>query len=293
MKGKLSIMAKNDLGRTIIDELRLCYVAKSALLTELSGLGFNDLYYYGEFSLQRIENKHFNYYFIVFHSFDSDKFEIVASIRFGLKGSDENANYIYYRIENKVLYNNDMLRTTLMLPDNLGMVFHHITSIDLARDYVFDVVKRIRKFARTEKVKVIINGKVIDKTKDCKDGMFIFPLNFKRLANPTISIKQAKARKDKHKGLTMCVYNKDKEIKDVSHKNYIKSFYGNPKFLHRLEIHQNNDEIKDFCKTIGIKQVLSLIFNQDFLDEMFNTHLSSLLRFTMGRKTIKWNDILQ
>ena len=154
-------------------------------------------------------------------------------------------------------------------------------------------MQRIRKTAKDDAIKVIVNGKVIDKEKDVAEGMFVFSLNFKKLSNPTISIKQAKAVKDKTKGLTLCGYNKAKEIETVSNKDYIKDFYGSPKTLHRLEIHQNNEEIKDFCNSHSIVQNIALIFNQDFLDGMYNTHLSSLLRFTKGRTKLDWQDILQ
>lgn len=35
-------MAKNDLGRTIIDELRLCYSADPTLIEELSNIDFEE-----------------------------------------------------------------------------------------------------------------------------------------------------------------------------------------------------------------------------------------------------------
>ena len=117
-------------------------------------------------------------------------------------------------------------------------------------------------------------------------------MNFKKLSNPTISVKQAKAVKDKSKGLTLCGYNKTKEIETSSHKDYIKQFYGNPKSLHRLEVHQNNEEIKDFCKVNNIPQDINLITDQQFLDAMYDAHLSSLLRFTKGRTKLNWRDIL-
>jgi hypothetical protein len=282
-------MAKSDLGRTIIDELKLCYSAEFSLLSELSNLDLYTSYYYDDFLLFRIEHKHYEYCFRVSYCFDSNVHTKIAVLCFGLKGTKRFPNYVYYEIANKALYNNDMLKTALKLPNDLRMVFNHITSIDLARDYKYDVVKRIRKFARRSDVKINVNGKKIDKNKDCDNGHFVFPLNFKRLSNPTINIKQAKAKKNKNKGLTLSVYNKSKEIVK-SHKEYIKEFYGNPKSLHRIEVHQNNDEIKRFCKNSGIKQVLTLIFNQLFLDSMFNAHLSSLLRFTKGRTKIEWDD---
>ena len=217
----------------------------------------------------------------------------VATFRFGHYVEKEPSLYVYYRVENELLYNQDLLRTVLTLPNMLGVTFQHFTSMDSARDYKFNAVQRIRKTAKDKDIKVIVNGKVIDKEKDVREGMFVFPLNFKKLGNPTITVKQAKAVKDKTKGLTLCGYNKNKEIETVSHKDYIKEFYGNPKSLHRLEIHQNNEEIKDFCRKNGIVQDVNLIFNQDFLDAMYDAHLSSLLRFTKGRTKLDWRDILQ
>lgn len=290
-KENLSTMAKNDIGRTIIDELRLCYTAEPSLLEELANIELGKWKEYGDFSLFRVISRHFQYSFDVVYNGNNNRPK-VANLRFGHYGREEQITYVYYRIENEVLYNHEELTTTLSLPELLNMDFQHITSIDLARDYKFNVVQKIRKIAKDKEIKVIVNGKVIDKEKDVREGMFVFSLNFKKLSNPTISVKQAKAVKDKTKGLALCGYNKNKEIETASHKGYIKDFYGNPKSLHRLEVHQNNEEIKDFCKSNGIAQDVNLIFNQDFLDNMYDAHLSSLLRFTKGRTKLEWREIL-
>ena len=291
MKEKLSMMAKNDLGRTIIDELRLCYSAESTLLDELSRIRIGEYINYGDFSLFRVVSRHFKYAFDVLYS-DLDDNKKVATLRYGHYVEQEQSTYVYYRIENEILYNESKMKVILTLPDMLGMNFLHITSIDLARDYKYNIVQRIRKAAKDKDIKAIVNGKVVDKKKDIREGMFVFPLNFKKLSNPTITVKQAKAIKDKTKGLTLCGYNKNKEIESSSHKEYIKEYYGKPKSLHRLEVHQNNDEIKDFCKSNAIVQDVSLIFKQKFLDDMYNAHLSSLLRFTKSRKKVTWDEIL-
>lgn len=288
----LKAMAKKDLGRTIIDELRLCYTAESSLLEELSSIEFGNWKNYGDFSLFRVVSRHFQYAYDLLYGSTFETRTKVATLRFGHYGGQEQASYVYYRIENEVLYNQERLTATLTLPDLLEMTFQHITSIDLARDFKFNVVQRIRKTAKDDAIKVIVNGKAIDKEKDVAEGMFVFSLNFKKLSNPTIAVKQAKAVKDKTKGLALCGYNKNKEIETASHKGYIKDFYGNPKSLHRLEVHQNNEEIKDFCKSNGIAQDVNLIFNQDFLDNMYDAHLSSLLRFTKGRTKLEWREIL-
>lgn len=286
-------MAKNDLGRTIIDELKLCYKAESILLDELSKLEIGGWKDFGDFSLFRTVSRHFKYGFDVLYNLNPTTRKKVATLRFGHHSEQEQSFYVYYRFENEVLYEHSIFDVTMMFPEMLGMTFQHITSIDVARDYRFDVVKKLRKIAKDEAVKVIVNCKVIDKSKDVPEGKFFFPLNFTKLSNPTISVKQAKAVKDKSKGLTLCGYNKAKEIETSSHKDYIKQFYGNPKSLHRLEVHQNNEEIKDFCKSNNITQDISLITDQYFLDAMYDAHLSSLLRFTKGRKRLDWRDILQ
>lgn len=283
----------NKLGVTIIDELKLCYIAEQNLLEDLSNLKLGDWRDYGDFSLFRLNSIHFRYAFDVLYGSNLETRKKVATIRFGHLGELEQSFYVYYRIENEILYNHDMLLITLTLPDILRFTFHHITSIDLSKDFKFNIVQRIRKIAKDTKIKVIHNGKVIDPKKDVKGATMIYTLNFTKIRNPSINLKQAKAEKDKTKGLTLCAYNKKNEIEVKSFKHYILDFYGNPKSLHRLEVHQNNQEIKDFCENNNIIQDINLIFDQKFLDDMYYTHLSSLLRFTRGRIKIGWHEILQ
>lgn len=281
-------MAKCDIGKTIIDELKLCYMAEPAFLEELSLMKIGDEREFGEFTFRRQTKKHYKYGYDIYYAN-----KIISTFNFGRYGSlPQYADNVIYRIENEVLYNKELLDISLKLPEILDLVFCHITSIDLARDCKFNVVSRIRKMAKDEDIKVIVNGKVIDKKKDVICGKFIFTLNFSKLHDPSISIKQAKAKRDKTQGMTLCGYNKNKEIEMSSHKNYIKDFYAHPKRLYRLEVHQNNKDIKKYCEDNGIVQDISLIYNQEFLDGMYIAHLSSLLRFTRARTKIDWDEIL-
>lgn len=285
-------MARCDIGKTIIDELRLCYTAEQTLLQELSQIEIGKWRDYENFSLFRVHSRHFQYSYDILYDTENSRIK-VATLRFGHYGEPQQTPYVYYRIENHILYNHDMLVTTLTLPDILGFTFQHITSIDLTKDFKFNVVQKIRKIAKESNTKVIINGKVIDKTQDISGSMMVYTLNFTKIRNPSICLKQAKAEHDKTKGLTLCAYNKRNEIETESHKHYILNFYNNPKTLHRLEVHQNNQEIKDYCKNHNITQTINLIFNQQFLDDMYYTHLSSILRFTKGRNKLNWHEILQ
>lgn len=284
-------MAQCNIGQTIIDELRLCYTAEQTLLHELSQIEMGKWRDYENFTLFRVYSQHFQYSYDILYNTENNRIK-VATLRFGHHGEPQQTPYVYYRIENQILYNKEKLITTLTLPNILDMTFQYITSIDLAQDHTFNIVQRIRKIPKDPKNKVIIHGKVIDKKNDVKGAMMIYTLNFTKVRNPSICLKQAKAEHDKTKGLTLCAYNKRNEIETESHKDYILDFYGNPKNLHRLEIHQNNQEIKDYCKTHNITQDINLIFNQQFLDDMYYTHLASILRFTQGRTPLKWHEIL-
>ena len=284
-------MAKNDLGRTMIDELKLCYVAELSLLDELSQIQLGGWAEFDKFTIFRVVCEHYQYGFDVLYTSNSCGRKKVATFKFGRYGEQRFPQYVIYRIENETLYNQALFNTTLRFPEMLGVEFEHITSIDLCRDYKFNVVSRIRKIAKDDKVSVLVNGKVIDKRADIDCGKLTHTLNFYKTKNPTLNLCQKKARKDKIKGLTLCAYNKNNEIATSSNKEYIREFYGNPKTLHRLEIHQNCQEIKDYLK--GAVQDITLLSDQGFLDAMFLAHLSSLLRFNKGRKHLDWQEILQ
>ena len=245
------------------------------------------------FMLFRVSSQHFAYCFNVLHGTDEDRREM-AQLRFRRYGEQEtDMTHIFLHISNHVLYDRDLLDRVLVLPEKLGMVFHNITTIDLAKDFTkINPVTIIRKMYKDKDITSIINGKAIKDRKQTIIGFSqTYSISLDRLKNPTISIKQAKAVHNKTKGITVCAYNKVAEITE-SEKNYILDYYGCPKKLHRLEVHQNNNEIKDYCKTHNITQTINLIFNQQFLDNMYYTHLASILRFTRGRTPLKWHEIL-
>lgn len=286
----LKTMAKKDLGHTIIDGLKLCYYAELSLLEELSQIQLGERVDFDEFSIFRVVCKHYQFGFEVLHT-SNNNYKKVAMFKFGRYGEQRFPQYTIYQIENDVLYNQVLFNTTLQFPEIIGISFQHISNIDLCRDFKFNVVSRIRKIAKEDKVSILVNGKVIDKRADIDCGKLTHTLNFYKTKNPTLNLCQKKASKDKSKGLTLCAYNKNNEIATSSNKEYIREFYGNPKTLHRLEVHQNCQEIKDYLN--DAPQNISLLFDKDFLDGMYLAHLSSILRFNRGRKHLEWCEILQ
>lgn len=292
-----------EIGRTIIDELKLCYVADMTVLEDLVSIDYGESYdpgnLYsknddpGNFTFYRTTSHHFKYAYDVCVG-DIGERRKVATARFGRYGDVEDTDYFFYRVENYVLYDFDLLKCTLTIPEMLGMCFHNFTSLDVAIDARIDLAKLIKRMWHREDVTTIINGKAIRDRKAIVNNLNLtYSTSLQRMKNLTVYVKQSKAKHDKTKGVTVCAYNKGKEISEASHKDYICEFYGKPKRLYRLEVHLNNAEIKDCCQRLNMPQDLNMIYDQTFLTEMFYYHLSSVIRFTKGRKKLDWRDIIR
>ena len=107
-----------------------------------------------------------------------------------------------------------------------------------------------------------------------------------RLHHLTITLRQEKARKHKDKGITVQSYDKKAEIETVSGKDYILKHYGKPRFLFRLEVRLRYQELQDYCKKEKLIQSAEMVFDPAFLQGAFYYHLSSVLRFTKGRRRL-------
>ena len=68
-----------------------------------------------------------------------------------------------------------------------------------------------------------------------------------RLHCPTITIKQAKAAKNKTKGVMVQSYDKKAEIETTSGKQYILDMYGHLRFLFRLEVRLSYRDLQEYC----------------------------------------------
>ena len=248
------------LGQTIIDELRLCYIAEPAFLTSLSVLNFGERLELGQYTIVRIIAQHFEYYFNLI-----DNGHIVGYVYFGRYG--DISNYLWLKVDNRMLYNDDGLR-------------HLILDIQSILPITFN------------NIKTIVNGKVLKDRKAIVKGLkYIYDSSLDRVLHPTICLCQAKAEHNKSKGIAIQGYNKMEEISS-SGKEYILDYYGNPRTLHRLEVRLNSGEITDYYKIIKRCQCTADIFDRDFLTNMYDYHLGSVLRFTQGRTPIPWSDIL-
>ena len=205
-------------------------------------------------------------------------------------GANDNEPYIWLRVDNYVLYDRPLLVETLSLPELLDLPFNNYTHLDLARDYRYNIGNRVRTMMRNPELKTILNGKqIIDIKKTLKNVFRACGMSLDRDGGKGLVIKQAKAAQNKNKGKTLACYDKIEEIKTESHKQYIIDFYGNPKRLHRFEVRLNNDDVNGIAEILGIVVTEDIIFDIDKLDAIYLQALHSLLRFTHGRKELKWH----
>lgn len=282
-----------------IDALRLCYE-----ITDPHNIGIlrttevgeeTDFFY---FYLKRIEGKHFKYVYEIRYN-DMGIEKLFGELRLGINDDKEENNRhsnglskAWISIDNRVLYNNEVYYLGF-IEDNLGLELHNITTLDLCLDLSNNIARMIRKLIRNKQITTFLNGKeVIDRSQDRREITYTFSGDMDKDKYLTINIKQKKAIKDKSRGSTLIAYDKKAEIANSSGKKYIEEFYGNPDKLHRLEVHLNNDEVKEYLNRT--KQELSFysLIDGKFLLRLFEQTLNSLIRFEYNAQKLDWIDLL-
>lgn len=85
---------------------------------------------------------------------------------------------------------------------------------------------------------------------------------------------------------------KKTEIANSSDKRYIDDYYNNPSKLHRLEVHLNNEEIRDYITKNRHELSFYSLIDKKFLSRLFGYTLNSLIRFEKEEKPIDWANLL-
>lgn len=280
-------MNNERLGKVVIDELRLCFNAEPEFIEVLSSLAIGERVHFNKFSVIRIIGQHFKHYCTLFNE---DK-ESVAVIYFGRYGDDDDT-HLWVKIDNKILYNQPNLTSLLLdMLATFPVDFNNITRLALAIDSKKNYVATIKRMFRDEDIKTIINGKgVKDRRKVLSEIMYIHQASLERMKNPSLTICQTEAVKNKAKGIVVQAYNKKTEL-IKSQKEYISEYYNHPKTLHRLEVRLNYNEIRDYYYKIGKNPFIMDILDTSLLTDIYYYHLSSVLRFSRRRKPITWQEI--
>jgi len=280
------------LGETVIDELRLCYTAEPSLLEVLRNCHVAEQIDFEDFYMIRVCSRYFRTAFLVCQDSGTGGRKQLATLQFDRMG-DNDSNYIWYYAENWVLYDPETLKYFFSIPRRLKLCFNNFTVLDLAKDFKKNITHLIRRLYKNKTITTIVNGKAVkDRKQVIPEFHIAFEVSLDRLRYPTFYAKQRKALHDKTKGVCVSSYNKKAEIEDASSKEYILDFYNNPKTLHRLEVHINSTQIRDYCRTRGIVQCTDLLFDKEFLSDLYFYHLASVLRFTQGRQRLDWKGLL-
>ena len=280
-------MAACNLETTIIDNLVICFLAAPALLAELREI---DGLHIGNFFLSRSKGRFHRHYFHV----SGIGIGKLGNLCFDLYTNDEEQRYVWLKVENHVLYSPTLVEEIKRLPTLLGLTFNGITSLDLARDFGYNITSRIRAMMRRDELAVIINGKEVkDRTAMLKGVYRTCGMSLAKDGTKGLTIKQAKSVKNKYLGITLDSYDKAEEIESASGKRYISEFYGYRKRIHRLEMRMNCEQIKRAVRKLGLSYDLCLLEDRESLNAIYIYALQSVLRFRRGRKVLQWEDLFK
>ncbi len=292
---------KNTIYGLQIDMLRLCFeVEDPDLFDHLAKINVGEIHEFYEFYLLRVDGKRFEYVFEIRYE-ELGENKLFGELRFGINHDDEEANThisgkrkVWMSISNRVLYTEDEFHYLGFICETLCLELHNITCLDLSLDMSMNIAKYLKKLIRCRDLGVILNGKrIYDRREDRPEIIYTITGNLNRYKYLTVNIKERKAIKDKSRGRTLIAYNKLAEIKNSSGKEYIPELYGNPKRLHRIEIHLNNEELKEYFNKSRKELNWGFIFNEKELFELFYSTLERLIRFELNGKKIEWWDILE
>lgn len=281
-----------NLGTIIIDELKLCYRAEPDTHALLKEIDLSERVYFRDLIVQRISDNHCKYFYNILNNEN----ECIAYLYFGLYMYNENTDFVWIKVDNHILYTENVKEVVEIVKQTFNLSFNNITSLDLAIDTTFNICYAITRNIRNKTLTTIINRKAVkDRKRVIKEITYNYGTTSERLVNPTIYIAQKKAVANKHHGLHLKSYNKLAEINESSQKQYILDYYNNPKTLHRIEIHQNRDDIIDFLKNNKRLLTEDIIYDKEILSQMFFGHISRIIRFTntKSRRKIDWRDILR
>lgn len=205
---------------------------------------------------------------------------------------------IYLRIENATLYNDRLFELIEDFKTKMSLNLKSVTKIDICIDTYKNIVRNLKNKMKDKNIDWVINGhKVKDKKKAIKGGFWIVPLrieNTEEENDETLYVKQ-------EEGLTLCIYDKGKEIEDVSKKFYVTQdlqFINTdykPSEIYRAEIRLNRKNIIDYLKSINEmtdEEFYYELRNDEFLMNMFDKLSKKLLRFWMNKKLRGVTDLL-
>ena len=283
-----------------IDALTLCYEVEQPFYYEqLSTLDFGECLDMDEFRLYRTEGRYFDNVYPI-RLWNSTRDVEWGYLKFNLARGDKQSNThtngnrkVWMSLNNETLYTDDFHFLTY-IEQRLGLVFHNVTSLDLALDTPFSVSPLVKAYLHNKDVTTILNGKrITNRDEDRPEITYTTSGSLNQQDKyKTVNIKQRNAIKDKSKGITVLTYDKVAEISNASDKQYILERYGNPKKLYRTEVHLNAEDIKNYVERKDFYHTPLILTDEAILNNMFFHFLESVIRFQSGKMDVSWKHLL-
>lgn len=196
-----------------------------------------------------------------------------------------NKNYVWIYVANKTLYTkmylNDIKGTYLhylsyILEKELNLKYNQIINLDIALDSNVNMAKRLKKIHWNKNFNSIVNGIVyLDTKEEINEIDFLHKSNQERYTDMTIYIRS------KNEPAELCFYNKNKEIRGNSNKEYIEEIT-KLKRGYRAEVRLKTEQLQEAIFKNNINDINSLIVklqDEDFLLNVFIQYSNKLIKF--------------
>ena len=246
-----------------IDKLRLCYKQPDGLFEAMVKYDKDEYIDYGDFKLKIIDNgKGLKYnekpsIKVIIQVIVPDGNKYVSLGQLTLHNSAKYEGYCFFSYENKELYNclnigyhgdkHNSICYMSYIANVLHLSLNNITEIEIAADCNVCPISQIRKKIRNyEKYDMIMNGKrITDERRKIYGYAEMYGRSRYQIDRiPTLYFSQ--------QDLQMRVYDKSKEIAEVSDKKYISQWNDYGKHgIYRVEIALRNEDYRQWLAHIG------------------------------------------
>lgn len=279
-----------------IDKLIIAY-NDNKLKEKLSNLHFNNDF--NEISLIEVNPKNpiyknYNNAYNIYFRYNNERIKF-GLLYFGSKKIEN--NFIYIKVDNEILYNNEYLNLIYYIEESLYLRFHHIYALDICYDTNINLIKCAINMGNDKEITpIILDSKIKDNKAFIKNYFYICSGT---LDNP-IKYKSLYIR-NKEKDLIANIYDKRFEIDICNNdKKYISDRFEN--CIYRFEVRaqtkslfdtikkitniNQNEYGREVCRDILNEICYSQITNKYFLFNLF-IHLSNrLIRINKKREII-------
>lgn len=272
-----------------IDKLKVCFRANDYLLNYLVDEFKNDT------TIDRVDYK------LVLIEQGEDTMLVAldmdmdgATHRFGFFTFPLNgkySKYVFFSFENKALYTvfgvweGRKSSIAMMIEDiatDMGLQFNNITSVELAFDSNINVLAKVRKAIKnTEQYDMIVNMKQVKTSREkIENYCEVYGGSRERLITPPMLY----FRQKKDEGLRLKIYNKTREMEDVSPSKaeYIPDWNDiTTTPIYRAEVTVRNEDIAAFCEKTGKDkgETLYWLFNDSWRAELWLHCCKRVLHF--------------